>query len=214
MKSLHIWRLFLFPKIRILSYMKEDTDLNLDEIENVTDDVSFEPEDGEGNSESLESKLKKLRTLLKETEKEKTEYLTGWQRAKADYVNLKQEEEKKRMELKHILVMGIVDDLLSVLDSFDMAFKNKEAWEKVDPVWRSGIEYIYKEFVRVLESHGVSKIDTVGAPFDPSLHQAIENIETDDHIKDHTVAEVIQSGYILEGRTIRPARVKVYGHKE
>jgi molecular chaperone GrpE len=196
--------------------MKEDTDLNIDTIEDIEniDDVSFEPEDGEGNNESLESKLKKLRTLLKETEKEKTEYLTGWQRAKADYVNLKQEEEKKRMELKHILVMGIVDDLLTVLDSFDMAFKNKEAWEKVDPTWRSGIEYIYKEFVRVLESHGVSKIDTIGAPFDPNLHQAIENIETDDHAKDHTVAEVIQSGYTLEGRTIRPARVKVYGHKE
>ncbi|MEY2672106.1 MAG: hypothetical protein RL687_523 [Candidatus Parcubacteria bacterium] len=94
-----------------------------------------------------------------------------------------------------------------------MAISNKEVWEKVDSNWRNGMEYVYQQFYRTIESYGISKIDMVNVPFDHNIHEAIENIDTEDQSKDHTVAQVIQSGYKMGDKVVRPARVKVYAFK-
>lgn len=174
------------------------------------DDFEFVEEDGEGAELSSVAKAKKLREDLKTANKERLEYLTGWQRAQADYVNLKKESDERLTRGKELGREQLMDSLLPALDAFDMAIGNKEAWQKVDENWRNGIEFIHSRLISALEENNMSVIDTIGAPFDPNLHEAIENIPTDDKSLDHTIAAVIQKGYKMGERILRPARVKVY----
>lgn len=178
--------------------------------EDTFEDVSFVDSTEDGDELPKKDVVKKLREDLKIARKEKEEYLTGWQRAKADYVNLQKDEENKRKELRSFVTMGLVEDLLPTLDSFDMAMGNKEAWEKVDANWRMGVEHIYKQLLNALENYGVAKIDSMGVPYDAKLHESIETVHTDDQSKDHTIATVTQSGYKMGEKVIRPARVKVF----
>ena len=92
-----------------------------------------------------------------------------------------------------------------------MAFANKEAWEKVDPSWRSGVEYIHTQLVQTLSGHGLTEYDPSGERFDPAVHTAVETIPTTDQQLDHHVAKVLQVGYRLNGKLIRSPRVVVYG---
>ncbi len=94
-----------------------------------------------------------------------------------------------------------------------MAFANREAWEKVDPNWRKGVEYIYSQMNSIFEEYGVKEIGKEGEAFDPNIHQSIDMVATDQKESDHHVAEVVQKGYKLGDRVIRPARVNVYEFK-
>jgi molecular chaperone GrpE len=191
----------------------ENNEINLEKQDDFQD-VTFVDSTEDGEALPTKDIIKKLREEIKKLQKEKEEYLTGWQRAKADYVNLQKDEEGKRKELRNFVTMGLMEDLLPALDSFDMAFVNKEAWEKVDKNWRNGIEHIHNQFTGALESYGISKINEVDIVFDHNLHEAIETIATDDEKKDHTVGEITQSGYKIGDKVIRPARVKVYEYKK
>ncbi len=190
-----------------------DEDIKNQENTKEVDDVSFVESTEDGEALPTKDVAKKLREDLKICRKEKEEYLTGWQRAKADYVNLQKDEANKLKDLRGFVTTGMVEDLLPALDSFDMAFSNREAWEKVDANWRAGVEYIQQQFISALASYGVSKIDQVGVVFDPTLHESIETLETNDQSKDHTIVSITQSGYKIGEKIIRPARVKVYSLK-
>lgn len=185
-------------------------DKNIQNNEENIDDVTFVDSTEDGDALPTKDIVKKLREDLKKARAEKEEYLTGWQRAKADYVNLQKDEEGKRKDLKNFITSNLIEDLLPAFDSFDMAFTNKEAWEKVDPNWRAGVEYIHQQFLRALEGNNVSVINEIGVPFDHAIHEGIENIPTDDQSKDHTIASIVQSGYKIGEKVIRPARVKVF----
>lgn len=174
-----------------------------------SDDLQFESEE---DLESPALALKKLREKLKVCEKEKKEYLDGWQRMRADFANARKEEETRRGEMIKFAAEGLVDDLLPVLDSFSMAFLNKEVWEKVDANWRKGVEYIYAQMYSVLESRGLTEIGKVGEQIDPRNHVTIEEIPATSQEQTDTVAEVVQKGYRLHSKVIRPAKVKVWGH--
>ncbi len=174
--------------------------------------VEFEfNEDGE---EDLKKTLKKLRADLKACKAEKAEYLTGWQKERADFVNYKKEEDDRKTMFSESVRERMLTRFLNVMDSFNMAFQNKEAWEKVDENWRKGVEYIHSQFNTVFEEYGVKEIGEVGESFDPNIHQPVEMIKTDQKDSDHKVAVVIQKGYKLGERVIRPARVNVYEYHE
>ena len=195
---------------------EEIVDLDKEEFE---DDVSFIESTEDGDVLPTKDIVKKLREENKKIRIERDEYLTLSQRVRADYVNLQKEEEGKRKDLKNFIVANFIEDLLPSMDSFDMAMSNKEAWEKVDSSWRSGIEYIYSQFLKSFENNSVTPINTVGVPFDAKFHEAIENIETTNKEEDHLVSNIVQSGYkILDSnkndKVIRPARVKVYKFKD
>src|SRR6185503_4276281 len=98
--------------------------------------------------------LKKLRGDLKQAKKEKEEYLTGWQKERADFANYKREEEGRRGMFREVVEEGILSRFLSVVDSFNMAFANKENWAKVDANWRKGVEYIYAQLNTIFEEYG------------------------------------------------------------
>lgn len=181
-------------------------------VEESDDVVEFEfNDDGE---EDLKKTLKKLRGDLKVAKKEKEEYLLGWQKERADFANYKKEEDNRRMVFSEAMRERILSSFLSVMDSFNMAFANKEAWEKVDPSWRKGVEYIYSQMNGVFEEYGVKPIGAVGDTFDPSQHESIEMVAADKKENDHKLAVVIQKGYKLGDRVMRPARVNVYEYKE
>lgn len=192
------------------SSIRNEVNENLDTARNdeySTDDVQFENiEEGEG----ARATIKRLREKLHSCEQEKKEYLDGWQRMRADFANARKEEDTRRGELVKFASEGLVEDLLPVLDSFTMAFANREAWEKVDANWRKGVEYIYTQFFSVLEARGLTEIGIIGEQIDPRNHIAIDTIPTDEELKLHTVAEVIQKGYRLHSKVIRPARVKAW----
>jgi molecular chaperone GrpE len=180
---------------------------------NDEDDVVFEDSDEEGVAKGATDKLKKLREKLAQVEKEKQEYLVGWQRARADYANLQKTTEEDKKRLKGLFKESFIAELIPVVDSFLMAMGNKEAWEKVDPNWRMGVEYIFNQLMGVLESHDLKLFGEVGEMFDPVKHEAVQEEETDDASRDHRIAKVIQKGFQLGESIIRPARVIVLTKK-
>src|ERR1035437_2793482 len=185
---------------------------NIEPIPAKSEVLEFEfNEDGE---EDLKKTLKKFRADLKEGQKQKEEYLTGWQKERADFINYKKQEDERRTMFSESMRERILTRFLSVIDSFNMAFANKEAWEKVDDNWRKGVEYIYAQMNTIFEEYGVKAIGEEGEAFDPNIHQSIDVVETDKKELEHKIATVIQKGYKLGERVIRPARVNVYEYKQ
>lgn len=183
-------------------------DILVDEIPD--DDVEFEELDWVGDEKKDKEKLKNLRAELKVAKTESKEHLTALQRARADYVNLKKELDETREVTKKKTVEKVIGEIFPVLDSFDMAMGNTDAWNTVDKNWRVGVEYIYGQLKTVLEDHGVTTIDQVGVEFDPNIHEPIETKETDDASLDHKIERIIQKGYQMGEKTIRAARVVVW----
>lgn len=192
---------------------------NVDENDVVIDDDSSaqsEPDSGMNDlddsvvgEENAKEIIKKLRDKLKKTESEKIEYLTGWQRAKADLINARKRDEADRAEFLKYANEGLVGDLIPVLESFDMAINNKESWEKVDKNWRIGVEYIYNQLKKVLTENGWKEIDPIGELFDHNRDEAIEHVPVDDKKQDQRIIQVMQKGYSLNDKLIKAPRVKV-----
>lgn len=177
------------------------------------EDLTFVDSNEDGESLPTKDVVKKLREEIKTLRKEKEEYLTGWQRAKADYVNLQKELDLARVNVSILTKEKMVNKLLPALDSFEMAFSNKEHWEKIDKDWQDGITSIYQQIISGLEKSGIEKIYEIEIPFDPNIHQSISIVETDDEEKDHTVEKVLQVGYKIGDRIIRPAKVTIFEYK-
>lgn len=175
------------------------------------EDIVFEEDEAaaENVGADFQNKLKKVKDRLKKCEAEKQEYLDGWQRSQAEFANLRKQDEKERVEILKYAEQGILEELLAVVDSFDMAFSNKEAWESAPENWRMGIEHIYNQLSGILDNHGLTKINAEGQEFNPETHEAVENVPVDDKKQDHKVISVLQTGYTLNGKLIRPAKVKV-----
>jgi len=171
------------------------------------DDVIIEPEDGEGSTKTPEQKIKELKETLKRVEKERTEYLDGWQRSKADYVNAKKRFEEDRLREVKAAAEGIVSDILPVIDSFEQALAHAEP----DSDLAKGITNTYTQLLTALAAHGLVQSDPLGETFDPSLQEPVETLEVKSESEDNVVTKVHQKGYTLHGRTIRPARVQI-GH--
>lgn len=171
-------------------------------------DIILEPTEEETGEENLRQKLKDLRSKLAECSKEKSDYLSGWQRAKADYINLQKEGENRRKENVQFAGERIILDVLPILDSFEMAIANKETWNSVPETWRTGIEYIKGQFDSVLTNHGLSEIcpkekDNIKFEY----HAVVETVPTENKDEDGKISSVIQKGYMLNGKVLRPAKV-------
>ena len=190
----------------------EEKDKQIPKEEQSEDDV-VEFEFNEDGEEDLKKTLKKLRADLKQAKKEKEEYLTGWQKERADFANYKKDEETRKAVFSEAVRERILTRFLSVVDSFNMAMANKEVWVKVDTNWRVGVEHIYSDLLKIFEEYGVKSVGEAGESFDPNIHQSIDMVATNKKELDHKVAQVIQRGYKLGKRIMRPARVNVYEFK-
>ncbi len=183
--------------------------LHEDEIDtDPGDDVVFE-DNIEVTGADYAQKVAKLKTQIKELQKKNTELLDGWQRDKAEFINTRKRDEEQKKEFLKFAKGDIVAEVLPVLDSFESAFKNKEAWEKVDKNWRVGVEYIQSQLFGILAQHGLKAINPLGQKFDHTRDEAVENIPVDSVEEDGKILEVVQSGYEFNGKEIRPPKVKV-----
>ncbi|MFA6432397.1 MAG: nucleotide exchange factor GrpE [Candidatus Paceibacterota bacterium] len=164
--------------------------------------------------ENAAEAVKKLREKLKQAETEKMEYLTGWQRAKADLINARKRDDADRAEFTKFANERLIEGLIPVLESFDLAMGNKEAWEKVDKNWRQGVEYIASQLKKALNDAGLEEIDPTGQAFDPNRDEAAEYVPVVDEKQHHQIISVTQKGYSLNGKALRPPKVRVGEYKK
>ncbi|MBI3632869.1 MAG: nucleotide exchange factor GrpE [Candidatus Vogelbacteria bacterium] len=170
------------------------------------DDIELSLED---SALDFQDKVKKLKSKLKDITKEKEEYLNGWQRCRADFVNAKKATERDRTGLMETITESLVKDLLPVLDSFDLAFQNNGGTNTAPEVWRQGFSGIYSKMLDALQRYGLRQIGEIGEKFDIKKHQPVAMMDVGEEGLDDTVTEVFQKGYMVNERVIRPAKVKV-----
>jgi molecular chaperone GrpE len=148
--------------------------------------------------------VKKEESELEKCRQERDEYLNGWKRAKADLINYQKDEAKRFEEIMQYATEAIARDLIPVLDSFELGIA---ALEKNGPVDK-GVYIIKTQLEDALKKKGLEKIKvSPGDSFDPSRQESLGEKESDK--PSGTVAEEIESGYLLNGKVVRPARVKL-----
>ncbi len=128
------------------------------------------------------------------------------QRERADSTNIRRHHQAQLAELKSTVTVSVVKDLLPVIDNFDRALGHVPE-ELKDNDYLKGVNSIAKQFQKSLSDMGVSRIETVGQPFDPNLHEAV-SVE-DGEGQEEIVSEELQTGYRLNDQVIRHAMVKV-----
>ena len=195
-------------------HKKDENNDSIQEENEVKSDNSCDLDDSVVAEESAAETIKKLREKLKVCEKERHEYLTGWQRAKADLINARKRDEADRLEFSKFANEQLIHDIIPVLEHYDVAKSHKESWEKIDKNWRVGIESIFNQLKKVLADSGLVEIDPLNEKFDHSKHEATAYEPVLDEKKDHHIIEVTQKGYSLNGKVLRPAKVKVGEYKK
>src|SRR3989344_2406446 len=179
-----------------------EENIKIDDKEEILDDSVIA-------EESAEETIKKLRLKLKKTLEEKQEYLTGWQRTKADFINARKRDEELQKDFIKYSNESLISSLIPVLESFNMAMGNKESWEKADRNWRVGVEYIANQLKKVLEESGLKEINPVGQKFDPNRDEVVEYVRVSDQKQDHIIISVIHKGFSLNEKVLKAPQVKV-----
>jgi len=130
-------------------------------------------------------------------------------RSQADFANYRKRIEKERFEDSKRATARVIEGLIPIIDGFEHALAAHREAEYEN--YRKGFELIYKQLLDNVTKLGAERIDPVGKPFDPHLHQAVDREETSEH-KDGTILQVFQPGYVFHGRVLRPAMVRVAVH--
>jgi molecular chaperone GrpE len=180
------------------SYVIEDTGESVEDLEHEMEVAAQEadstlsrrsktrpPDPAPAAQESAELKDRYLRTL-------------------ADFENFRKRSEREKSEYFKYALAGLMRELLPVIDNFDRALDH--AAEGDD--FHRGVLLIYKQLFDTLTKHGLKPIDQANVPFDPKIHEAVVR-EEDPSVPSHTVVAVLQKGYFLHDRLLRPAMVKV-----
>ena len=159
------------------------------------------------DEEAAASELEADLARLSQTESERDEYLDTLRRVQAEFENYRKRVIKEQTALVDRATSGLVEHLLPVLDSFELALNNLDSAGGDDSESvRKGVELVYAELLGVLEKAGLSRIEAEGKPFDPNVHEAVMQEDGDG---EPVVTDVLRTGYTLKGRVLRPAMVKV-----
>ena len=174
-------------------------------------DERFTPDDQHevavSEEEAAASQLEADLARLTQIESERDEYLDTLRRVQAEFENYRKRVIKEQTALVDRATSGLVEQLLPVLDSFELALKNLDSAgsDDIESV-RKGVELVYAELLGALEKAGLSRIEAEGKPFDPNVHEAVMQEDGDG---EPVVTDVLRTGYTLKGRVLRPAMVKV-----
>jgi len=170
-------------------------------------EVEISPEDSEdtGRAEALHALKEKLsRCLL-----ERQEYLDGWQRSRADFINARKDDEMLHGRISEGAKSDVIHEMLPVLDAVELAIDDKESWAKLPSSWQKGVEGIHAALLKAFERSGAEIFSDQGQPFDPSRHQSIGIEVLTDKKLDGMITHVVQKGCSIGGKVIRPAHVRV-----
>lgn len=158
-----------------------------------------------------ELSVDELKQKLQECEKLKNEYLAGWQRSRADLINYKKEEMERVGDILKYANEGLILKMLPILDNFEIGIKEivkLSLSDNKEKELMKGLIQIREQFVAFLKEYGIEEIKSVGEKFDPKYHEVVSEIEALDK-ENGTIIEEIQKGYIINGRLLRPSKVKV-----
>ncbi|OGZ43692.1 MAG: nucleotide exchange factor GrpE [Candidatus Ryanbacteria bacterium RIFCSPHIGHO2_01_FULL_45_22] len=144
-------------------------------------------------------------SLLAECRKEKNDYLLGWQRCKADAMNIKQQQETRSQHIIQFATEDLIQSLIPVLDTFDHALQGKDA---SDP-YVQGFGRVQTQLLSILSHQGLTVISDTGASFDVSRHEAVESVPVTQEKDNNKVIETVEHGYMLQAKVIKPAKVKI-----
>ncbi|MFA5746711.1 MAG: nucleotide exchange factor GrpE [Candidatus Paceibacterota bacterium] len=163
-------------------------------------------EEGPAEGE-IEISLEGVQKELDECRKQKEEYLAGWQRARADFLNYKKEEAEHVSDLLRYSTENIISGILPVLDSFEMAQKTLPAAAKADGNIQ-GMLQIKIQLLDFLKKQDLEEIRSIGEKFNPNFHDIAAEVSVEG-AEPGIIIEEMQKGYTFQGRVIRPARVKI-----
>jgi len=156
---------------------------------------------------TLEDQLQVLKSSLAEVTDKAEEYLDGWQRSRAEFANYKKRIQKENADIRQFARGEVIKIFLDVLDDLERALQ-EETQNRVDQEWVEGIRIIYQKLKTRLEAEGVRPMNPLGEEFDPHIHEALMKEETEDY-PSGTIIGVMQEGYWIGDRVLRPAQVRV-----
>jgi molecular chaperone GrpE len=175
------------------TYVIEDTGASVEDLEREMNETAEEaastPNPGAGSSGNSD---------------EAREYRDRYMRTLADFDNYRKRADREKTEFFKYALAAPMKDILPVLDNFDRALEHAEEEDE----FHKGVLLIYKQLYDMLQKHGLRPIDEVGVRFDPNFHEGVIR-EEDSSVPSHTVVAVLQKGYFLHDRLLRPALVKV-----
>jgi len=160
------------------------------------ENLTYISEEFKESGEIKPLKSKELKLKLKECQKEKEEYLTQAQIARADLINFRRRQEKILEELKKYGQEDLIKELLPVLDSLEIGAKKNH-----------DLNQIKEQLKDILKKYGLKVIKTKGEKFNPEFHEAIEQIESKE--QEGSIVKEIQKGYIIENKILRASKVKI-----
>jgi molecular chaperone GrpE len=179
------------------AYVIEDTPASVEEIEREMRETAEEALSG-GETPGPEE------TAGEEAAGPQDDYRDRYLRLLADFENFRKRTEREKADFFRYAVAGVLKDILPVLDNFERALEHAEEGDD----FHKGVLMIYKHMLDVLQKHGLKQIEDVGVHFDPNIHEAVVR-EEDPSVPSHTVTAILQKGYFLHDRLLRPALVKV-----
>ena len=179
---------------------KEKKNEKIEEVTEIPVETAEMPENGD----QAQAEIETLKTQLEDAEAKAAENLDGWQRSQAEFINYKNRVQRDR-EMDYLAMKGdIIKKILPVLDDLERSLAHRPEGDS----WANGMELIARKFQTILENEGVKRIEATGQPFDPNFHEAISS-EPNDEVESGHVIAVMQNGYMLGERVIRPAMVRV-----
>ena len=176
--------------------------METDEKNDKNEEIIVEETIDEDGDFSFQDKIKKVEEKLKKCQELKEEYLDGWQRAKADLINARKDDERRNQEFLKFANAVLISEILPVLDSFDLAFVSDK-----DSKFSKGILLIKMQLEDVLKKYGLEAIKSIGDKFNLQFHEIVGEAESEK--EEGIITEEVQKGYLLNGKLLRPARVKI-----
>jgi len=141
---------------------------------------------------------------LEEAQTQAAEYKDGWQRSVAEFANYRKRTERENQQVYQNAAGNVIRRFLPVVDDLERALQARPE----DLAWATGIELIYRKLQAILDAEGIQRMQAEGQMFDPNLHEAIAQEPSAEYPCGHVVA-VVQNGYMMGDRVIRPAMVRV-----
>jgi molecular chaperone GrpE len=189
----------------------EDSESSGEEIESPPMEAPNEAEltENELTADELDSVVvpQQIQSDLENIQAQADEYLDGWQRARAEFANYKRRTEREQAEARDRIAGNTLVRFLGVMDDLERALKDRPS-DGEAASWSEGIELIHRKLSALVIAEGVEEILAEGTSFDPVLHEALSHEESDDH-GEGQVIEVVQRGYRMGDRVLRPALVRV-----
>jgi molecular chaperone GrpE len=164
-------------------------------------------EETAGEADESTTAYNQLAQELQQAQDQAKTYFDGWQRERADFANYKRRVDRDQQMLSQNITAEVVKKYLTILDDLERALKTRPS-EGLAAAWSNGIDLIFRKLQNILDAEGIKRIPAEKEQFNPARHEAISYEESPDH-ESGQIIEVVQQGYTIGDRVLRPALVRV-----